>query len=300
MKKSVIEIVNEKIIEKLEKGVNPWRKPWNYPTAKANPKNIAINYISNKAYNGINQVLLDSGYYLTFKQIQEIGGHLKKGSKGEMVIYSAPTQYKTSETDPTTGEEIEETKNGFILKYYYVYKLEDVENYKPIKNRGENIDSTTYKTQTAEEIDNIINDYAKRSNLRVFIKNSNEAYYSPLLHKVVVPQVSQYKQQEEYYSTFFHELGHSTGHSTLLNRDTLNTINHWGDNTYAKEELIAEITSAYCLNYLGLENDKVLDNNVAYLQSWAKQLKNNTASYFILNATTQATKAFKLIMNIQE
>ena len=299
MKKSVIEIVNEKIIEKLESGINPWIKPWNYPNAKGDSKVLAMNYITNKPYNGINQILLDAGYYLTFNQIKELGGHLKKDSKGQMVIYSAPTIYKTKETNPTTLEVEEIEKKSFLLKYYYVFNLNDVENYHQIKGRNEK-HFEEYETKTNEEIDVLINDYTNRSLVKLTTKLTNDAYYSQITHSVVVPKASQYNNIEEYYSTLFHELGHSTGHESLLNRDTLKGVSFWGDNTYAKEELVAEITSAYCLNYCGIDTNKTLTNNVAYLQSWADQLKNNTRNYFILNAMTKATDAFNLIMNIKE
>ena len=159
-KKSVVEMVNEKIIEKLESGVNPWRKPWVFPGQVADANVVACNYISNKAYTGINAILLEPGYYLTFKQIQQIGGKLKKGSKAQMVVFSKTYLKKVKEeTQKPDGtiEVIETVKNGFTLKYYNVFRLEDVEDYKPIKHKQK--DNGLYNTKTAEEVDLIIFDY---------------------------------------------------------------------------------------------------------------------------------------------
>jgi antirestriction protein ArdC len=287
MGKSVIQLVNEKIIEKLENGVNPWRKTW--VTSGGIRTNEPRNYITNKAYSGINFVLLDPGYYLTFKQCNELGGTIKKGAKGNLIVYSAPYEKETDD----------EIKKGFVLKYYYVFRLEDCENIKEIKTRPiENVDyNETIMTDAA--IDAIIEDYAKRTNLTLKNIEQDRAYYNHNRDTVVLPLTKQFENISEYYATAFHELGHSTGHHTRLNREGINGMNYFGSDKYSKEELIAEITSAYCMNYCGIETNATLENSAAYLKAWANHLKGNTANYFIMNATTHAEKAFKLIMNIK-
>lgn len=285
MGKSVIEIVNEKIIEKLENGVNPWRKTW--VTSGGIKTNEPKNYITNKAYSGINYVLLEPGYYVTFKQCQDLGGTIKKGVKGNLIVYSAPYEKETDE----------EIKKGFVLRYYYVFRLEDCENIREIKTRPfENVEYSN--TMTNATIDAIIVDYTKREKLNMKNIEQDRAYYNHTRDMVVLPLTKQFENVSEYYSTVFHELGHSTGHHTRLNREGISGMNYFGSEKYSKEELIAEITSAYCMNYCNIETNATLENSVAYLKGWAKHLKGNTANYFIMNATTHAEKAFKMIFNL--
>lgn len=316
----ILSMINDKIIAKLEKGVNPWRKPWAYPSCKADATNVACNYLTGKAYNGINAVLLDAGYYLTFNEVQKLGGKIKKGAKGEFVIYSAPKKYYTKVevkddngnvvTDAETGEiKFEwQVKKGFILKYYYVYRLEDCEDVREIKHRDtKEVKNENEDKSRLENVDKIVYDYCERCGVNLKITNSDRACYSPWLHQVITPKIEQFNENTEFYSTLFHELTHSTGHKKLLARDGVVNSDGFGQDKYAYEELIAEIGSCYCTNYLGLENDETLTNSVAYLQGWAKRLRqkqenteDKNTSWFILSATSKAAAAFKLIMNIQD
>lgn len=288
----ILEMVNSMIIDKLKQGVNPWRKPWT-----CDGDCCAKNYVSNKAYSGINAVILDAGYYMTFKEVTERGGKVKKGAKAYPIIFTSKKRYYYTEesTNAETGEVVKETKyrDGFILRYYNVFRLEDTEGVKPIKNRI--IEEAPVKTN--EEIDAIIQDYAKRSKLRLNITKSDRAYYAPLLHSVTVPQRNQFSCDSEYYSTLFHELTHSTGHSTLLNRFSAED-GGFGSKSYSFEELVAEVGASYCCNYTGIADNSSNENSVAYLKGWAERLENNKASYYIMKATTKATEAFRLIMNI--
>jgi len=312
----ILSMINEKIIAKLEAGVNPWRKPWAYPTAQANAETMAVNYFTNRAYSGINQVILDAGYYLTFNEVKKLGGNVKKGAEGSFVVYSAPKTYYTKEqvkdkdgniVVDDKGEPKEDwvARKGFILAYYYVFRLEDCENIREIKRAKTKVLSED--KSRIDHVDEIVSDYCKRAGVILRITNSDSAYYRPLTHEVIAPKCSQYKGNSEFYSTLFHELTHSTGHSTLLNREGIANGDGFGTEKYSFEELIAEIGSCYCCNWLGLATEKTDENSAAYLQSWAKRLRSlqeNTedkkTAYFILKATSEAAKAFKLILNIQE
>lgn len=291
----VVEIVNEKIIEKLENGVNPWVKPW--VTSGGCALNRPMNYISNKAYSGINVALLEPGYYLTFKQISELGGNVKKGAKSHIVVFSKTVNYKDKEEQPDGT--VKETENkGFVLNYYRVFALEDTEGCREIKNREEQKEYGYFETATAEEIDQIVVDYCKRTNLKLEQIEQSSAYYQPIIDKVTLPLTKQFKSTNEYYSTLFHELGHSTGHSSRLNRGLDKELAFKGSQSYSKEELIAEITATYCMNHLNLETDETISNSASYLKGWAEHLRGNTANWFIINATTSAEKAYKMILNI--
>lgn len=312
----ILAMLNDKIIKKLEAGENPWRKPWAYPNATANAETMAVNYFTNKAYSGINQVILDAGYYLTFNEVKKLGGHVKKDAKGEFVIYSAKKNYWKKEevkdskgnviTDENTGEIKTEWKcyKGFILRYYYVYRLEDCENIREIKRKTKVL---TEDRSRLENVDKIVYDYCERCGVNLKITATDCACYIPVLHQVETPDIKQFKENSEFYSTLFHELTHSTGHRTLLAREGIVNYDGFGQDKYAFEELIAEIGACYACNYLGLATDATDSNSVAYLQNWAKvlrrkqeNLEDKKTSWFILSATSKAAAAFKLIMNIED
>ena len=128
------------------------------------------------------------------------------------------------------------------------------------------------------------------------ITESDKAYYQPGTDTVTVPQLSQYKQQEEYYSTLFHELTHSTGHRSRLDR--LTDIAAFGSEQYSKEELIAELGSAFLVNHCGLETENSFRNSAGYIQGWLKALKDDKR--LIISAAGAAEKAVNLILNRKE
>lgn len=289
VKKSVIEIVNQKIIEKLESGVNPWIKGW--VTAGGVRTNQPKNYISNKAYTGINNVLLDAGYYLTFKQIQDLGGKVKAGAKGNMVIFTKQLKKEEKKQDGTTEE-----KYSFMLRYYHVFNLSDTTGCREIKHR-EKAEEVEYneKMESIESIESVLNNYINNNKITYHEMEQDKAFYNPSLDKVVLPLKKQFNNINAYYSTKFHELAHSTGHKKRLNR--LSEIANFGSQSYSKEELIAEITSAYLLTNFNIDTEATINNNVSYLKGWASHLKGNTTNYFIMSATTEANKAYKMILD---
>ena len=111
---------------------------------------------------------------------------------------------------------------------------------------------------------------------------------------VVVPKMSQYELIEEYYSTTFHELTHSTGHESRCNRKAETKNSHFGNKSYSREELVAELGSAMLCHFAGIDSDKAFKNSVAYIQSWLKALKNDNK--MIVWASSRAEKASKYIL----
>lgn len=286
---NVLEIVNNKIIEKLENGVNPWIKPWNDGIG-----GYAYNAKENKFYQGINQFLLPNTAYMTFKQIVDLGGKLKKGAKAEMVVFSAPKEKKEIDEN---GEEV--VNKFFILKYFNVFNVEDIENVDEIKvsEKTKNLVkvNNAFKVvddRTIEEADKVVEAYLSKYNIKFEYSLNNGAYFNYALNKITLPYKKQFKNIKEYYSTVFHELAHSTG--LTLKRELGQQLEK-----YSKEELIAEITAVLCLNYLGIDSSDTNNNSVAYLKSWASRLKEQNKKWLIINATTEAEKAFKLIFNLE-
>lgn len=278
---NVYQIVTDRIIEEMQKGVIPWEKPWTGVRAGA------FNRISKRPYSLLNQMLLKhTGEYATFKQWSELGGKIKKGEKSEIIVF-----WKITEIEEENEDNEKVKKNIAILRYYNVFHISQVEGVKPLE-------SPFPEVEPIEEADRIINDYVAREHIDFTECASNKAYYSPSMDCVVVPMKEQYKLINEYYSTTFHELTHSTGHKTRLDRLESGAVAAFGSENYSKEELVAEIGSASIMNLLGIETTKTFRNSAAYIQSWIKVLKNDNK--FIVSAASKAEKAVNFILGNTE
>lgn len=279
-KTNVYEMVTERIIAELEKGVIPWEKPW------TGVRSGAYNRVSKRPYSLLNQMLLKhTGEYATYKQWQDLGGQVKKGEKSEIVVFWKI--FEAEETNKDTGEK--ETKKIPLLRYYNVFHISQVEGVEPLAPEQLNDE-----VEPIEEADKIITDYITREHIEFTECRSNEAYYSPSSDRVVVPMKEQYKVINEYYSTTFHELTHSTGHKSRLNRLETGAVAAFGGTEYSKEELVAEIGSASLMNLLGIETVKTFRNSAAYIQSWLQVLRNDNK--FIVSASSKAEKAVNYIL----
>lgn len=277
-KANVYEMVTARIIAELEKGVIPWEKPW------TGVRSGAYNRISKKPYSIINQMILKhTGEYATFKQWTDLGGHIRKGEKSEMVVFWKI--FEKEETNKDTGEK--EVRKIPMLRYYNVFHISQVDGVKPLEIPFKEV-------EPIENADKIIAEYVEREHIEFKELASNEAFYSPSSDRVVVPMKEQYKHINEYYSTTFHELTHSTGHKSRLDRLHSGADAAFGSETYSKEELVAEIGSASLMNLLGIETIKTFRNSAAYIQSWLKVLKSDNK--FIVSASSKAEKAVNYII----
>ena len=265
--------ITARIIAKMEKGVIPWEKPW---IARGG----AVSHATGKRYSLLNQMLLGrAGEYLTFKQVQQEGGRVRKGEKASMVVF-----WKFIEQE---DDETHEKKQVPFLRYYSVFHIDQCEGLtakydKPLPN-------TVNPCQTAE---NIISDYCLREGVTLTHETGDKAFYRPSTDSITLPHMAQFSLTAKYYSTAFYELTHSTGHSKRLNR--LEKTAFSGTETYSKEELIAEIGAAALVNYSGLETFHSLRNSAAYIQNWLQVLKNDKR--FIVSAAGKAEKAVNLIL----
>ena len=281
---NVYQMVTDRIVEQMAKGVIPWQKPW------VGSGSLAISYGSRKAYSFLNQLLLGKpGEWLTWKQIQDRKGKVKKGAKSRFCVFYQMAQIE--KTDEKTGEVKKETYP--ILKWYKVFHLDDTEG---IPTKIEPVEAKV-DIQPIDAAERVIADYLGREEGLKFIndKESGSAYYSPRLDEVVVPMITQYAIPEEYYSTAFHEFTHSTMHEKRCNRKTENEGAHFGNMVYSREELVAEMGAAMICNRIGIESDKAFKNSAAYIQSWMKALKNDPK--MIVWASGRAEKAAKYILN---
>lgn len=274
---NVYEMVTERIIEQLESGIIPWHKPW------TGTRSGAYNRVTRKPYSLLNQMLLQhAGEYATFKQWTEAGGHIKKGEKSEIVTFWKITPVEVEKEDGT-----KEKKQIPLLRYYNVFHISQVEGVE----QKEKLD--LHEMEPLTEAEQIKEAYKEREQIEVYEIVCNEAFYNPGLDYIQVPCKEQYTEIEEFYSTLFHEMIHSTGHKRRLARLENGASARFGSETYSKEELVAEIGSAMILNFLGIETEKTFKNSSAYVQNWLQVLKNDNK--FIVSAASKAEKAAKYI-----
>lgn len=276
---NVYKMVTERIIEQLENGVIPWQKPW------TGTKSGAYNRVSRKPYSILNQMLLQhSGEYATFKQWNEAGGHIGKFEKSEIVTFWKIQLIEEEEEDGTKVK-----KQIPMLRYYHVFHISQVDGVEP-KEKIE-----LQELEPIEEAERVKREYMDREHLKIYEKITDKAFYTPTFDYIEIPCKEQYKNVEEFYSTLFHEMVHSTGYYKRLNRLESGASAGFGSETYSKEELTAEIGSAMILNRLGIETDRTFSNSTAYIQNWLQVLRNDNK--FIISASSKSEKAVKYIFN---
>lgn len=245
-----------RIMEDLDKGVVPWRKPWCH-----SPEGI-VSHATGHQYSLLNCMLLDGpGEYLTFNQARKEGGHVKKGAKSRRVFFYKPMQVKEKTED---GEEEGVLRTIPVLQQFNVFHIDDCEGVEA--------------------------KYIGREGIAVS-HEGGRAFYSPANDSVTLPKAGEFIDDPHYYSTLFHELAHSTGAPGRLDRDM---NGRFGDSSYAREELVAEITAAFVCGRLGLGTDDTVANSAAYIGHWKKALAKDPGA--IVWAASRAEKAAKFIM----
>lgn len=280
---NVYELVTNRIIEQLENNIIPWEKPW------SGTIDGAFNRISKKPYSILNQMLLKyDGEYASFKQWKDLGGHIRKGEKSEIIVFWKMYPIKEKQDD---GTEI--IKTIPLLKYINVFHISQVDGVEPLKQK------VTHDIEPIDKAEKILNDYWNRENITIEHVKGDKAFYSPMFDKIQLPLFEQFKQSEEYYSTAFHESVHSTMKTSRCNRqeDRKGKVVSFGSEEYSKEELVAEVGSAQLMNIVGIETTKSFRNSTAYIQSWLKVLRNDNK--FIVSASSKAEKAVNYILGIQ-
>ena len=281
MKRSEIqEQVTDLIIRELEEGRVPWHKGWS--TAGFMPSNI----VSGKPYSGINALILSivgsqygSPLWLTYKQAQDLGGSVMKGEKGTHITYYSQIAKKDKETG-----ELEST--FALLKSYVVFNVEQCEGVAiPAKYLVER-----EPVSVLEGVERILASYPNRP--EVYYSEQGRAYYSPSADTITLPSLAQFESELEHAYTLTHELTHSTGHTSRLNRWEGAKSMAFGCEDYASEELVAELGSVMILSEVGIPVN--IPNSGAYIKSWLKALKNDTSLVF--TASAKASKAVTLMM----
>lgn len=257
----------------LNEDTLPWNKGWNVTGERIR------NAVSNTEYHGCNVFLLMMvasmrGYedprWCTFKQAVDQGWKIQKGSKGVPVEYWSVFDKKTKKNisldDYTREVEVngrKKTEFSIVSRTYTVFNAECIEGIPPLERKAP-------QKLNGIEMDSFVNKI--KDNMGVGYRECGDsAYYSPATDTVTLPHKEQFKSQHDFNSTLLHELSHATGHQSRLNRD----IQHpFGSPEYAKEELRAEISSAFMGQYIELDiNQWHVDNHKAYIQNWISVLK---------------------------
>lgn len=279
-KADVNQIITERVVQMLEAGRVPWRKPWQPGAAHRS--------ILGHAYRGVNVFLLameaqaggySSPFWITFRQAKERGGSVRKGEQSTLVVFWKRLKVEDKDTH--------EDKVIPLLRYYRVFNVEQTE--------GVNLPAAVANWEPPPQVpgletaDAILNRYLAEGGPRLVESATEDAYYLPGLDRITTPAKGRFANLEEFYSTTFHEVGHSTGHPSRLNRFTDTTF---GSHGYGLEELAAEMTATMLCSEAGIES--TAENSAAYLASWITTIKEDPK--VLVKAAGQAQRASDLVL----
>ena len=289
MSDKVIEINNSEFIEEIKKANKegkklPWQKTW--------VSGLPVNYVTRRPYRGVNLLKLpdDTSEFVTMKQYRDL-----KKKNPNIKLNPKPTKYKVifyvkkyfSFKEEEDGEEVE--KKGYFYKPGSYHEVVGINQIEGLETKFE-----TFDTNPIEEAEKVINNFTQCKIIKD--KFSKSAFYSPTKDEITNPMIKQFKVPEEYYSTLFHEMAHSTGHYTRLKRFEKNNHSCFGSSSYSIEELIAEISSYFLMTQLGLSIEFTRQNSIAYVQGWSKKLLEGDMS-ILEKSAAKAQKAVDYILN---
>jgi len=279
-------IVTEKIINLLESGVVPWRRPW---TSTGLPRNL----VSKKPYRGVNVFLLSaskyvSPFWLTMRQANELGGHICKGEKSTAVVFWKIEDAKRGTKD-LDAEKNDKVRRRFLLRFYRVWNLEQCELPQTVLDKLPKIE--THQHDPIQAVQKII---AGMPNPPEIVRGGSKAVYSPSTDRITLPPREVFISAEEEAATETHELVHSSGSEKRLAREGLCEAAPFGSPVYSFEEMVAEMGAAYLCAEAGI-SPAVLENQVAYIQGWLKKLRDDRR--LLVHAAAQAQHAADYILN---
>lgn len=305
---NVYQIVTQKVIESLEKNQVPWKRTWS-------SKGLPGNAVSGKTYRGFNvMTLMDvmhvygSPWFVTDLQAKSLGGTVKDSEKENFSIVTYwkifeveknskkvekkeekldSQSEKSEEKDDGLDEEERKLEKRFILRYSKVYNVNQCEGLK-LPKHCKAIDEKYI--ESLPEPQSVFDDYVKKTGVKVDL--GSPSYY-PSKDTIRLPKIHDFNSSEAYYATAFHEVVHSTGHMSRLQRFT-EKVNSFGSETYSKEELVAELGASFLCHQTKIEAP-VWENSVAYIQNWIKVLKDNPK--MIVFASTKAQKAVDFVLS---
>lgn len=295
----VQQIVFDEVMKAIDSGVVPWRSQF-LPC-------LPYNGVSKKEYCGINLLLLalrpfPSAEFLTFKQVNDLGGKVIEGSKSILVVfykaYKSKSKEKESDQLDVFGDgdnTLPDTKTRYVLRYYRVFNVSQTTLWTDEKKAAAKLEA-----QESNEVDE------RCQSIVDGMPNAPAVSYAPLHHPCYIPAVDrvnmptkeQYEAREAFYTTLFHELTHSTGHVSRLDRFRANDLHSvaFGSRKYSQEELVAEMGAAFLAARAGILQPQI-DNMAAYINGWRSKLTNDPQALF--KAAADAQRAFDYIVQKQ-
>lgn len=277
MKSNIREEIAAAMVAALGKGIIPWRKPWTGSMGRPRNANSQKPYRGGNAfYLGLLQGMMgySTGQWLTFNGAKTLGGSIRKGEKGTQIFF---WQFIKKE-DKATGKE-----TSFpYAKPYYIWNLDQTEGCQLATKE-------VIRPEPIAAAEAIFRGMPKPPTMLV----GEEAFYNPTRDAVTLPMASTFRNMESYYATMFHELAHSTGHASRLDRKLDGSF---GSDPYSREELVAEMTASFLCGECGIF-DTVQENSEAYVQHWAAKL--GSQPMLILEAAGAAQKAADYILNVK-
>jgi antirestriction protein ArdC len=285
---NVYRIITERVLALLEQGTIPWQKPWSTSAGDCLPRNLA----SRKPYRGVNVFLLHAmgygnPYWLTFKQAQALGGNVRKGERATPVVF-----WKWLDVDEHDAQGKPQKERVPMLRYYSVFNATQCDGIPTPLPEGARREHTPI--ETAERI------VASMPKRPAIAHGGDRASYSPAFDRVSMPQAETFSTAQHYYSVLFHELTHSTGHESRLNRKGVaGSDGEWsafGSTPYAKEELVAEMGAAFLCGQAGIV-ERTIDTSAAYVANWLERLRNDNR--LVVTAAAQAQKAADYVLGTQ-
>lgn len=278
--------ITDKIIAELEQGIVPWVQPWT-STRQLCPLGLPVNGLTRRSYSGINILLLWSAleergfaspYWVTFKQCIAMGGTVRKGEKGTHVYFADKF---VPQKEKARAEETGDEPNAIaFLKRYSVFNAEQCDG---LPKGLIAVPTAKPEREIVPEAEALI--AATGADFRI---GGDQAFYLPSEDFIRTPQASDFTDSINWYRTAFHELGHWTGHKSRLDR-TLTT--KFGTQDYAREELVAEMATAFVCASLGIVPTV---RHADYIGNWLQVLKEDAKA--IVRAASLASKASDFIL----
>lgn len=284
-KRDLHQEITDKIVKAIENGIGnkSWEKPWNMTMGDH------VNLVSKNRYNGVNILSLSidasekgfsSNIWATYKQWKSKGCQVRKGQKGTMIVF-----FKEIFLSEDKRKDENDDGRRFIIRSSTVFNAEQVDGFEADETpKPENV---IFKKEKADRIIKHSKADIRHGGDRAFFKPSND--YIQIPNKEYFIPTKNNTAEENYYATLLHELTHWTGHKNRLARDL---SGGFGTKSYAFEELVAELGSAFLCAELGVTNE-TREDHIAYLASWLQVLKNDKKAIF--KASRLAQEAVKLL-----
>lgn len=289
-KRDIYQDVTDRILQLLDEGTAPWRQPIKRRRDQDGfPKSLS----TGKPYRGINTLLLamtgwaegyDSTYWATFNQIKKEGGRVCKGERSTLVVFWK----QAAATDQETGDEIKIP----VLRHYQVFNAEQCEGVSTPDAEPEPEDKQAEPFVPIQAAADIVAGYPSPPTIE---HGGSSASYSPGFDRIKIAQPARFESSESYYATLFHELAHSTGHQSRLNRDLGHRTSPFGSPDYSREELVAEMGSAFLCAAAGI-SPPTIEQSAAYVDGWRRKLSSDKR--LVIQAAGQGQRAVDYVLGV--